>query len=155
MKYYLQSKEGRDLHTCAEFNTREEAMEALTEYRKCYPWKYYYISTRSCKTWKQDKIMMELVRKEEQMLICVVRNNLTGGFVIFDNVSPSLLNTKTQIYGVQIEKGERNPSGNVGIGCRRVPMLDMERSTFSDLYVARFNKTEQHDLSFSYFIRSW
>lgn len=154
MKFYLQSKEGKDLHTCAEFNTREEAYKNLEEYKKAYPWKYYYISTRACKTWKHDKMMMEFVRMDT-MLTCVVRNNLTGGFVIFDNVSPSLLNTKTQIYGVQLERGERNPSGNTGISCRRVPMLDMERSTFADLYVNRFNKTEQHDLSFSYFIRSW
>ena len=89
------------------------------------------------------------------MLICITRNNLTGGLVVFDNISPSLLETKTQIYGVQLEKGERNPSGNVGISCRRVPMLDMERETFLDIYINRFEKTEAHDPAFSYFIRSW
>lgn len=90
------------------------------------------------------------------MLVCIVRNNLTGGLVIFDNVDPESLYTKTlQIYGVQLEKGEKNPSGNVGIFCRRVPMLDMEREEFLDLYDNHFRKTESHQPAFSYFIRSW
>ena len=154
MKYYIQSKEGRMLYTVREYNTREEAWKMLEEMKKCFPWKYYYISTRPCKEWKHDKFMMEFARMDN-MLVCITRNNLTGGFVIFDNVNPAALSTPTQIYGVQIEKGERNPSGNIGISARRVPMLDMERSTFLDLYNVRFNKTEHHDLTFSYFIRSW
>lgn len=154
MKYYIQSKEGRMLYTVREYNTREEAWEMLEEMKKCFPWKYYYISTRPCKKWKHDKFMMEFARTDN-MLVCITRNNLTGGLVVFDNVNPAVLSTPTQIYGVQLEKGERNPSGNVGISVRKVPMLDMERSTFLDLYNVRFNKTEHHDLTFSYFIRSW
>lgn len=89
------------------------------------------------------------------MLVCVTRNNLTGGFIIFDNVNYSHLMNNAPIYGVHLEKGERNPSGNVGINCRRVPMIDSERETFIDLYNNRFEKTETHEPSYSYFIRSW
>lgn len=90
------------------------------------------------------------------MLVCITRNNLTGGLVVFDNVDTEALVTKDkQIYGVQLEKGERNPSGNVGISCRRVPMLDTEREIFNFLYTVRFSRTEEHQPSFSFFIRSW
>lgn len=90
------------------------------------------------------------------MLICIVRNNLTGGLVVFDNVTPKELSVKTkQLYGVQLEKGERNPSGNVGISCRRVPMMDREREIFNNIYIERLMKTETHDSVNSYFIRSW
>jgi len=89
------------------------------------------------------------------MLVCVVRNNLSGGRIVFDNVNYQHLTNNVQIYGVHLEKGERNPSGNVGIGCRRVPMLDMEREIFIDLCHKRFLQTEHHEPSFSYFIRSW
>ena len=89
------------------------------------------------------------------MLICITRNNLTGGLIVFDNVDPKNLELECPVYGVQLEKGERNPSGNVGISCRRVPMLDMEREIFLDLFINRFEKTETHDPVFSYFIRSW
>ncbi len=155
MKYYIQSKEGRMLYTVREYNTREEAWKMLEEMKKCFPWKYYYISTKPCKKWKHDKFMMEFARTDN-MLVCITRNNLTGGLVIFDNVDPESLYTKTlQIYGVQLEKGEKNPSGNVGIFCRRVPMLDVEREEFLDLYDNRFRKTESHQPAFSHFIRSW
>lgn len=89
------------------------------------------------------------------MLICVVRNNLSGGMIVFDDVDYIHLSNNVQIYGVMLSKGERNPSGNVGIGCKRVPMLDMEREVFLDLYNNRFTKTEHHEPTFSFFIRSW
>jgi hypothetical protein len=89
------------------------------------------------------------------MLVCIVRNNLSGGLIIFDNVDYQHLTNNVQIYGVMLSKGERNPSGNVGIGCKRVPMLDMERDIFIHLHENRFEKTEYHDPTFSYFIRSW
>lgn len=89
------------------------------------------------------------------MLVCVVRNNLSGGMIVFDDVDYIHLSNNVQIYGVMLSKGERNPSGNVGINCRRVPMLDMEREVFLDLYNNRFTKTEEHQPTFSYFIRSW
>jgi hypothetical protein len=89
------------------------------------------------------------------MLVCITRNNLSGGLIVFDNVDYQHLTNNVQIYGVMLSKGERNPSGNVGIGCKRVPMLDMERETFISLYENRFEKTETHQPTFSYFIRSW
>ena len=66
MKYYIQSKEGRILYTCAEFDTREKANEMLKEYRKAYHWKHYYVSTRCCKNWKHDKAMIEFVKKDNE-----------------------------------------------------------------------------------------
>ena len=89
------------------------------------------------------------------MLICIVRNNLSGGLIVFDDVNYQHLTNNVQIYGVMLSKGERNPSGNVGIGCKRVPMLDIEREAFIDLYNNRFTKTEEHQPVFSFFIRSW
>ena len=88
------------------------------------------------------------------MLVCIVRNNLSGGLIVFDNVDYQHLTNNVQIYGVMLSKGERNPSGNVGINCRRVPMLDMEREIFIDLHNNLDEKTEAHEPTFSYFCRS-
>ena len=89
------------------------------------------------------------------MIIAVVRNNLSGGMVVFDNFTLEELEEKLPIYGVQLAKGERNPSGNVSIHFKRTLMLDMEREVFLDLFNNRFTRTEEHQPSFSYFIRSW
>jgi len=89
------------------------------------------------------------------MLVCITRANVSGKLVIFDNVDYQHLTNNVQIYGVIIGKGEKNPSGNVGMFCKRVPMIDSEREIFIDLYNNRFSKTEEHVPEFSYFIRSW
>ena len=57
-------------------------------------------------------------------------------------------------YMTHIEKGERNPSGNVVINCRYCAMLDEERNIFKDLWENRFYKTEHHEPTFSYFLRT-
>jgi hypothetical protein len=52
MKHYIQRKDGRDLETVDEFNTRKEAHAMLAEYRLSDSSAHYYISTRPCKHWK-------------------------------------------------------------------------------------------------------
>jgi hypothetical protein len=52
MKHYIQRKDGRDLETVDEFDTRKEARAMLAEYRLADPSAHYYISTRPCKNWK-------------------------------------------------------------------------------------------------------
>lgn len=60
-KIYLQSKEGRMLHTVREFNDKKEADLWKMEFQRCFPWKKYYLSSRPCKSWKHDKMMIDLV----------------------------------------------------------------------------------------------
>lgn len=86
-------------------------------------------------------------------MILITRNNISGGLLIFQ---PTLeeLESDNIIFGVHIEKGERNPSGNVGINCRYCAMLDEERNIFKDLWENRFYKTEHHEPTFSYFLRT-
>jgi hypothetical protein len=50
--YYIQRKDGKDLETVDQFDTRKEAREMLKEYRLSDPSAHYYLSTRACKTWK-------------------------------------------------------------------------------------------------------
>ena len=52
MAYYIQRKDGRDLETIDEFETRKEARAMVKEYRLSDPSADYYISTRCCKAWK-------------------------------------------------------------------------------------------------------
>lgn len=52
MKFYIQRKEGRELETVDEFETRKEAREMLAEYRMADPTAHHYISTRCCKSWR-------------------------------------------------------------------------------------------------------
>lgn len=61
-KIYLQSKESKSLfHTVREFTDQKEAEFWLEEFRRCFPWKKYYLSSRPCKSWKHDKKMIELM----------------------------------------------------------------------------------------------
>lgn len=51
---YIQRK-GQGYHeTVGEFDTIMEARIMLREYCQCDPSAYYYISTRSCRTWKKQ-----------------------------------------------------------------------------------------------------
>ena len=50
--YYIQRKEGRELETVDEFETRKEAREMLAEYQMADPTAIHYISTRACKDWR-------------------------------------------------------------------------------------------------------
>lgn len=52
MNYYMQRKDGRNLETVDEFETRKEARAMLAEYRLSDRSADYYISTRPCKDWK-------------------------------------------------------------------------------------------------------
>ena len=52
MKYYINLK-GSYRETVDEFNTRKEAIAMLREYRFASPGLNYYLSTRSCKSWKE------------------------------------------------------------------------------------------------------
>ena len=49
---YIQRKDGKDLETVDEFETRKEAREMLKEYRLSDRSASYYISSRCCKVWK-------------------------------------------------------------------------------------------------------
>lgn len=52
---YIQRKEGRQLETVDEFETYKEARDMLKEYQMSDPSGYYYISTRTCKDWRDGK----------------------------------------------------------------------------------------------------
>ena len=49
---YIQRKDGKQLETVDEFETRKEAREMLKEYRISDNTADYYISSRPCKDWK-------------------------------------------------------------------------------------------------------
>ncbi len=51
MKTYIQRKDGRQLETVDEFDTRKEARAMLAEYRTADPSAEYYLSSRPCKDW--------------------------------------------------------------------------------------------------------
>lgn len=51
MKTYIQRKDGRQLETVDEFDTRKEARAMLAEYRMSDPYAQYYLSSRPCKDW--------------------------------------------------------------------------------------------------------
>lgn len=51
MKTYIQRKDGRQLETVDEFDTRKEARAMLAEYRMADPYAQYYLSSRPCKDW--------------------------------------------------------------------------------------------------------
>ena len=55
MAYYIQRKDGKDLETVDEFETCKEAKAMVKEYRLSDSSAYYYISSRCCKHWKEDK----------------------------------------------------------------------------------------------------
>ena len=50
---YIQRRDGRNLETVDEFDTRKEAREMLREYRMSDPAAVYYLSGRACKGWKE------------------------------------------------------------------------------------------------------
>lgn len=52
MKYFIQRKDGRNLETVDEFDTRKEARAMLAEYRLSDRFADYYISARPCRDWK-------------------------------------------------------------------------------------------------------
>lgn len=49
---YIQRKDGRDLETVDEFQTRKEARAMLAEYRLSDSSAEFYISQRCCKNWR-------------------------------------------------------------------------------------------------------
>ena len=61
---YLQSKSGKDLHTCREFSCDIEAKFWLKEFCQCFPYRKFYLSSRPCKNWKTDKIMIAALEGE-------------------------------------------------------------------------------------------
>jgi len=48
---YIQRKDGNQLETVDEFDTRKEAREMVAEYRMADPYAEYYTSSRPCKDW--------------------------------------------------------------------------------------------------------
>ena len=49
--YYLQRKDGKELETVDQFDTRKEAREMVKEYQISDTSARFYISTRACKHW--------------------------------------------------------------------------------------------------------
>lgn len=49
--YYIQRKDGQDLETVDQFDTRKEAREMVKEYQISDTSARFYISTRACKHW--------------------------------------------------------------------------------------------------------
>lgn len=58
--FFLQSKEGSCLYTAREFFTRQGAEKWKKKFERAFPVKKFYISTRPCKGWDSDKMMMQL-----------------------------------------------------------------------------------------------
>lgn len=52
--YYIQRKDGKELETVDEFETRKEAQAMVKEYRISDTSAQYYISSRCCKAWKDS-----------------------------------------------------------------------------------------------------
>lgn len=52
MKYYINRKDGRDIETIDEFDTRKEAKKMLSEYLIAFHGGNLYISTRCTKEWR-------------------------------------------------------------------------------------------------------
>lgn len=48
---YINRKEGKDIETVDQFDTRKEARDMVREYQLSDPSAYYYISSRSTKEW--------------------------------------------------------------------------------------------------------
>jgi hypothetical protein len=55
MKRYIQRKGDGYLETVDEFETMKEARIMLFEYKLSDPYAIYYISSRCCKDWKDDR----------------------------------------------------------------------------------------------------
>lgn len=55
MPKYIQRKDSNGLETVDECETMKEAKELCIEYRLSDRSAYYYISTRCCKAWKENK----------------------------------------------------------------------------------------------------
>jgi len=53
--YYIQRKDSYYLETVDEFETKEEAIKMLVEYKISDPFAEYYTSTRPCSNWKDKK----------------------------------------------------------------------------------------------------
>jgi hypothetical protein len=53
MKTYIQRRDGKQLETIDEFDTRNEARAMLAEYRMSDPSATYYLSSRPCKGWNK------------------------------------------------------------------------------------------------------
>jgi len=63
--YYIQRKDSYNLETVDEFTTRSEAREILQEYRIADPSAYYYLSSRCCKEWTDDKNNKMIIQPSE------------------------------------------------------------------------------------------
>lgn len=57
---YIQRKDGKDLETVDQFETRKEAKLMLIEYRLSEYTAYYYLSSRACKAWRESKEVNKL-----------------------------------------------------------------------------------------------
>ena len=53
--HYIQRKDSKYLETVDEFEKWKEAKEALVEYRLSDPSARYYISSRPCKDWRENR----------------------------------------------------------------------------------------------------
>lgn len=54
MKIYIQRRDGRQLETVDEFESRKEARETVKEYRISDPTAKFYLSSRPCKSWNEQ-----------------------------------------------------------------------------------------------------
>jgi hypothetical protein len=52
---YIQRKDGRQLETVDQFETRKEARAMLAEYRLSDPSADYYLSQRACRAWRDEE----------------------------------------------------------------------------------------------------
>lgn len=87
-------------------------------------------------------------------MICVTRNKLSGGYVVFSNFELEQLENGLWIYGVQIENGETF-NGNFTPKIRKCVMLDFEREVYLKLWKDRFERTDEFQESFSFHLRAW
>jgi hypothetical protein len=55
MQFIQRRDEQRSLETVDEFETRREAVAMLKEYQMCDPTARYYISSRSCRDWRDSE----------------------------------------------------------------------------------------------------
>ena len=52
---YIQRRGDGYLETVDEFETRKEARAMIAEYRMCDPTAEFYLSSRACKDWREER----------------------------------------------------------------------------------------------------
>jgi len=71
MTVYINSKKSGRVETIDQFDTYREAREMLKEYRMCFHWGNYYLSSRSTREWRESGV----TSKEEYVRLS--QNGLT------------------------------------------------------------------------------